>query len=288
MRRKEFDASRRFVATSRGRVAYMEKGEGPAAVFLHAFALNGFQWRDVIPGLASYARCVAVDLLGMGNSELADGVNPTLPEQARMLVEVADALALGPLHLVGNDTGGGVAQVFAVDHPDRVQSLCLINSEAHDNFPPEGLKPIIEAAARGELGEMFGALAGDVALARSAMGSAIYGRPEETLTQEVAAAYLEPLVRDSKAIAAFTRFVLEIDSGHLVSIKDQLQQLDRPALILWGEEDRVLPLKWGEWLCRTLPRANLILVPGGGLCWPEEQPDVLVGHLRAFWASTQE
>ena len=73
----DFSALRRRVRTPLGEVAFVERGQGPAALFLHGFPLNGFQWRDALARLSPYRRCIAPDLLGTGWSDAA----PTAPVQ---------------------------------------------------------------------------------------------------------------------------------------------------------------------------------------------------------------
>ena len=284
MNSNQYISSVQLVETSYGRIAYREQGSGPVSIFLHAFALSSYQWRDVIPSLAKDFRCIAIDLMGMGNSLIKKGVGLTLTDQAKMVSEAIDNLNLGDVHLVGNDSGGGVAQILAILRKEKLLSLCLIDSEVHDNFPPEGLQPIIEAAKRNELGEMFNALANDLDLARQAMGAAIYSTPETSFTEEALAAYLQPILSNLASIQTFTGFVCAMHSSHLTVIKEDLKQLDIPALILWGDADQVFPIQWGEWLCDTLPNAHLEVIRNGALCWPEEQPTVLVDHLHKFWS----
>ena len=68
-----------------------------------------------------------------------------------MLTEFLDALEIDQVDLVGNDSGGGIAQIFAALYPERVRSLTLTNCDTHDNWPPEAFKPFLEMAAAGGL-----------------------------------------------------------------------------------------------------------------------------------------
>ncbi|HXL45564.1 MAG TPA: alpha/beta fold hydrolase [Candidatus Binatia bacterium] len=148
-----FHARRRFAETPSGRIAYVEQGRGPAAVFLHGVPLNGFHWRHVIDAVGDLRRCIALDLMGLGYTEIRPDQDVSFTAQARMLAELCDALDLGPIDLVGNDSGGGIAQLFAAGHPERLRTLTLTNCDTHDNWPPEAVKPIIEAARSGALTE---------------------------------------------------------------------------------------------------------------------------------------
>src|SRR5687768_18507841 len=111
-----FHARRRFVDLPYARIAYVEEGEGPAAVFVHGVPLNGLHWRHVIAGVRDRRRCIALDLMGLGYSEIGAGQDVSFTAQARMIADVVDALGLATIDLVGNDSGGAVAQIFAAHH----------------------------------------------------------------------------------------------------------------------------------------------------------------------------
>jgi pimeloyl-ACP methyl ester carboxylesterase len=112
-----------------------------------------------------------------------------------MLKEVLDALNIDQVDVVGNDSGGGIAQIFAVLNPGRVRSLTLTNCDAHDNWPPEAFKPFVDMVKAGGLREILEAMLADKTIFRSpgALGPA-YERPE-TVTDEDIETYLRPLVR---------------------------------------------------------------------------------------------
>ena len=131
-----FHASRRFTEVKSGRIALFERGEGPAALFVHGVPLNGYHWRHVIDRLRHRRRCIAVDLMGLGYTEIAASQDVSFAAQARMLAEVIDALGLEKVDLIGNDSGGAVAQIFAARNPDRLRSLVLTNCDVHDGWPP--------------------------------------------------------------------------------------------------------------------------------------------------------
>src|SRR5207249_10908498 len=141
-----FHARRRFAETPSGRIAYVEQGRGPAAVFLHGVPLNGFHWRHVIDAVGDLRRCIALDLMGLGYTEIRPDQNVSFTAQARMLAELCDALDLGPIDLVGNDSGGGIAQLFAAQHPGRPAPPALPHCATPEKRPPDAVKPIIEAA----------------------------------------------------------------------------------------------------------------------------------------------
>ena len=146
-----FESKRRSVETPSGRVSYVEHGKGSVALFVHGVLLNGYLWRHQLAGLADMRRCIAVDLLAHGASEITPTQDVSSDAQATMLGQFLDALKVEQVGLVGNDSGGGIAQIFAANFPERVRSLTLTDSDTHDNWPPEPFQGFLEMAAQGGL-----------------------------------------------------------------------------------------------------------------------------------------
>jgi haloalkane dehalogenase len=120
--------SRRFASLPMSRVAYVEHGRGPAALFMHGYPLNGFQWRGALERLHRHRRCIAPDVMGLGYTETPEG-QPITPEtQVAMLAALLDSLHIDTVDLVGNDSGGLVSQLFLARHPHRVRTLLLTNA----------------------------------------------------------------------------------------------------------------------------------------------------------------
>ena len=275
----------RTVTTPTSSIAYRESGTGRPAVFVHGAFLNSHQWRHQLDKLADIRRCLAPDLLAHGHTQTSSHQDVSFPAQARMLLEFCDALDLGKIDLVGNDSGGGIAQIFAATHPDRVQSLTLSNCEVHDNWPPEGGKAIIDAAEAGQLGVVLQGMLADPAMARSPQGLGIgYAYPDQ-LDEDTITTYLAPLVASPESIRNLERFFLAFDNTHTTSIEPQLHQLATPTLIAWGLKDTVFDYQWAEWLHDTIPGARPPLkVNDAKMYFPEEFPDILSDALRRHWS----
>jgi haloalkane dehalogenase len=126
----QYRATRKFVNTAFGRTAYVEQGEGQAALFLHGFPLNSFQWREVISHLSSRRRCIAPDFVGLGYTEVNEGQSVAPLAQVAMLKALLDSLSISTVDLIANDSGGAVAQLFVTRHPECVRTLLLTNCEA--------------------------------------------------------------------------------------------------------------------------------------------------------------
>src|SRR5258705_2476026 len=112
-------AVRRSVQTASGHISYSEQGIGPVALFVHGVLLSGHLWRHQLADLSDIRRCVAVDLLAHGYTAIAPDQDVSVTANANMLKEFLDALSIDQADLVGNDSGGGIAQIFAALYPER-------------------------------------------------------------------------------------------------------------------------------------------------------------------------
>ena len=107
------------VETPSGRISYASAGSGPVALFVHGVLLNKHLWRRQFAAPSEIRRCIAVDLLAHGDTEIAPDQDVSVTANAQMLREVLDALQIDQVDLVGNDSGGGIAQIFAALNPER-------------------------------------------------------------------------------------------------------------------------------------------------------------------------
>ena len=269
------------VKTPMGDIAYEERGSGPPALFVHGVFLNGYLWRHVVDRVADVRRCIAIDLLAHGATKTPEDSDLSFPAQAEMLEAFCDALSLEQVDLVGNDSGGGIAQIFAARYPQRLRSLTLTNCDVHDNWPPEAFQPAVQAVAEGHLKEMAEAMLADIEAARAAL-SVGYEHPEH-LTEETVRAYIEPLQGDV-AVRNLERWFDAMDCAQTVAVEDQLRRLMAPTLIVWGTADVFFDLKWAYWLRDTIPGAREVIeLEGAKLFFPEERVDEFADALRDHW-----
>jgi pimeloyl-ACP methyl ester carboxylesterase len=274
----------RSVQTASGRIGYREQGSGPAALFVHGVLLNGYLWRHQLAHLGDIRRCIAVDLLAHGHTEIAPEQDVSVTANARMLGELLDALGIEVVDLVGNDSGGGIAQIFAATQPRRVRSLTLTDCDVHDNWPPEAFKPFLAMAAAGGLRDALGAMLADKSVYRSqqALGPA-YERPDQ-VSDETIETYLRPLLRSEQRLQGFQRFLAAFDNRHTRAVEKQLKALQVPTLIVWATDDVYFDVAWSHWLADTIPGTRRrVEFAGARLFFPEERSEAFNAELRAHW-----
>jgi pimeloyl-ACP methyl ester carboxylesterase len=278
---KTFNAHRRSLRTSAGDIAYTELGSGPAALFVHGIGTNGLLWRHVVEELSDASRCIAIDLpLHGGTPARADLSASAL---ADVVAELCDGLGLAQVDLVGNDTGGAVAQIFAARQPHRIRTLALTNCDCEGNFPPPEFVPVIELARQGALAEAFTAIVADPASWPTNPLSVGYEHPD-LVPSEVWRSYLTPVGGTLERARDFERLLAAIDPADLDAVSEPLRALDVPTLLVWGTGDAAFGIKWAYYLRDILPGAREVVeVEGAKVFFPEERPGDLIPHLGRHW-----
>jgi pimeloyl-ACP methyl ester carboxylesterase len=288
MDENKFLPSRHNVETPLGRISYLEQGTGPIALFVHGVLLNGHLWRHQLSRLSDIRRCIAVDLLAHGDTEIAPGQDVSVTANAEMIRQFLDALKIDQVDLVGNDSGGGIAQIFAALYPERVRSLTLTDCDTHDNWPPEAFKPFLAMAASGGLRGTLDAMLSDKSIYRSpqALGPA-YEYPQR-LTDDSIETYLRPLVKTEQRTRDLERFLAAFDNKHTLAVEDRLKKMAAPTLIVWGTDDVYFDVKWSHWLAETIPGVRRrVELKGARIFFPEERSEEFNHELRAHWQAAQ-
>lgn len=284
MDRTEFNATRRFVETPSGRIGYAERGTGPVALFVHGVLLNGYLWRHQLSALANARRCIAVDLLAHGRTEIASTQDVSSNANAEMLLQFLDALKVDQVDLIGNDSGGGIALIFAANHPERVRTLTLTDCDTHDNWPPEAFKPFLAMAANGGLAGALNTMLTDKPFYRSAQALGPAYEHSDQVADDTIDEYLTPHVASPQRLRDLERFLAAFDNVQTVAVEARLKALRAPTLILWGTDDVYFDVKWARWLEKTIPGTRRrVELEGARLFFPEERWSMFNDELRAHW-----
>ena len=281
-----FHGMRRFADLPVGRIAYVERGAGDAALFMHGYPLNGFQWRGALERLSPYRRCIAADFMGLGYSEIPAGQSLEPEAQADMLAALLDHLSIGTVDVIGNDSGGAIAQIFIARHPARVRTVLLTNCDVAVDSPPPSFLPIIAVARAGTLAErtLLPALE-NKPLARSArgLGGVAYSDPAHP-TDEAIETYFRPLVSSPIRKAQVQDYTIALARNILADIEPALRRCTAPARIVWGMADTVFKSSDADWLDRAFPHSRGIRrLDRAKLFFPEELPDVIAEEARRLW-----
>jgi pimeloyl-ACP methyl ester carboxylesterase len=286
MNAAQFHEQRRFMDTPFGRIAYIEQGSGPATLFLHGLPLCGYQWRDVIADLAPKRRCIAIDAMGLGYTEVAAGQDVSFASQAKMISAFLDAANIDRVDLVGNDTGGGIGQIFAATNPSRVRTLTLTNCEVHDLWPNTLLTGFYQGVASGAVPDLMKKMLSDNTLAWDQLGTLVYENAR-MFGGEAVQVCLAPIVSSELRVALFQQLSnWEKNRAQLMAVASQLRAAKMPAQVIWGDADPVFDAAPSlDWLRASLGNLKKVtLVPRAKLFFPEEHPRLMSVMLTEFWS----
>lgn len=280
-----YRASRRYAALPFGRIAYVERGHGRAALFLHGAPLNGYQWRGAIDRLSAYRRCIAPDFMGLGYSEIPAGQPLAASDQAAMLTALLDALRVDQVDIVASDSGGAVAQLFLIRHPRRVRSLLLTNCDVEPDSPPPKIQPVLDMARAGTLADATAEWLTDKAKARATFGAAVFADPSR-FADDTIDYYVTPLVSTPLRRAQYHAFHVALSPNPLAGIEAELKRSQVPVRIVWGAADDIFDQGDAEYLDRIFPNSRGIRrVPRAKLFFQEEFPQVIAEEARKLWGA---
>lgn len=266
------------------RIHYRRMGQGPGLVLLHGFPQTGHMWRKVMPALAERFTVVAPDLRGYGDSDRpASGYDKR--RMAQDVVEVIQALGLVPVALVGHDRGARVAHRFALDHPQLLTHLVLLDiAPTYDVFAQ-----MDQQSARQRWHWLFH-------LVPDLPEALVAGREEVYLRYLFRAWSLNPAAIEEEAIQEYVRCFREAGAaraafedyraGGTVDLEhdaaDRQQKVGVPTLVLWGEGRPAQSADMlGVWKERC-ERVEGHAVTECGHFIPEEQPAAVIEAILRF------
>jgi len=256
-------------------IAYRRAGAGEPVLLLHGIPTSSRLWDAVGADLAADFDVIAPDLIGFGESAKPPDRDVSMAEQARLMPQLLDALGAGRVVLVGHDIGGAAAQVMAVDAPERVRALVLIDSVCFDSWPIYRMRVLRATApplAR-RFPQRWFALFG-----RSLYRYLPDGEPREALAASLAA-----WSSDAAGAEAFMRNARALDSKITQAVAPRLGEIRVPAHVVWGERDPFQKVRWAPRLRDAIPDATLSTLPGGHFL-PWDLPAQVAREIRGLAA----
>ena len=264
-----------------GRVRYLEAGTGSPIVFLHGLLVNANLWRKVVAKLSPEVRCIALDLpLGSHTLPMPLGADLTPHGLADLIADAVEALALGEVTLVGNDTGGALCQMVVTRRPDRIGRLVLTSCDYRDNFPPPMFRYFkLAAAIPGAMKLLMAPMRLRAPRRLPFAFGWLVKRPIDRQAEDsylLAGMTIPGVERDLK------RVIKGIDKRYTNEAADRLGQFEKPALIAWSREDRFFKPAHAKRLAQDLPNARLEWIENARTFSPEDEPDRLAELIASF------
>ena len=266
-----------------GTIDFRERGNGPAVVFAHGVGVNGDLWRGVAPALAATHRVIVPDWpLGAHDTPLSEDADLSVFGLADIVADFIAALGLDGVTLVANDTGGAISQAVAARRPERLGALVLTSCDAFENYPPPALRYLLPASR--VPGAMWVVAQSIRFKAVQRMPTAYGWTTHRPMPPEIMDSYTRPVRASAGVRRDLARLLRAVDPRETVAAAEGLRAFDKPALVVWGADDKHFPREHGERLAELLPQGRFEVVAGSRCFVPEEQPDALVALLRDFLA----
>jgi pimeloyl-ACP methyl ester carboxylesterase len=264
-----------------GKIHYREEGTGEPIVLVHGLLNNSRLWDAVIPALAKDFRVIAPDWpLGSHPEPMREGTDLTPPGLARIVANFLEALDLSNVTLVGNDTGGAVSQLVAVNHPERLGRLVLTPCDTYDNFLPAIFKPL-EMAARvpGAIWIVAQSLRPRPARRLPFAFGWLSKRP---LPRDVSDDFLRPALSDRRIRREIAAVLKGISPRFTEEAATRFGEFDKPVLLAWAPEDRFFKFHHAERLARDFPNARLERIEDSWTYVSVDQPERTAELIAAF------
>lgn len=256
---------------------YVDEGEGEPILLLHGEPTWSYLWRKIIPQLPG--RKIAPDLIGFGRSDKPEEIGwYSYDKHVDSIVRLVESLDLRRITLVVHDWGGPIGLRFAVEHPERVARLVILNTGIGGGRAPSETWLRFRAAVRSAGGELD--------IGRLVAAGTAQGLPDD-VREAYDACFPTP---ESKAGALAFPELVPAEPEHpntepMNRVRDALRSWDKPALVVWGADDRVLPLSVAEMFVGLIPGARgPVAIEGASHFLQEDKPDAVAGAIREFLA----
>jgi pimeloyl-ACP methyl ester carboxylesterase len=266
------------IQLQQGTIHYEEAGPpgGRPVVFVHGYLMGGDLWADLAGKLAARGLRAIMPTwpLGGHREPMRPGTDMTPRGVAAIVAGFLEALELEDVVLVGNDTGGALCQVVAVDHPERLGALVLTNCDMFENFPPKPFKALVAAAKLP--GGLKGALQPmrTAAARRSPLG---YGMLSHGGVDHLASGWVKPVFEQPAVLEDLRRFTIALDNEVTLDAARRLPAFGKPVLLAWAPDDRLFPLALAQRMAAEVPGARLETIAESRAFSMIDQPERLAG-----------
>jgi pimeloyl-ACP methyl ester carboxylesterase len=256
----------------------------PVFLLLHGFASSLYSWRSVMQPLSELGTVIAYDRTGFGLSERPltwDGQNPYSKEtQVELAMGLLDHYGIKQAILVGNSAGGTLAMEIALEHPERVTGLILVDPAVYNSgAAPQWLRPLLALPQMRHLGPL---ISRQLLNRGSELIKLAWYNPS-LLSQDALNEYQKPFQVENwdRALWEFTL------ASNPSNLSKSLNEITTPVMVITGEHDRIVPTSSSVRLAGELPNARLEIIPEAGHVPHEERPELFMDAVKKYISEFQ-
>ena len=268
-----------FVEVDGATVHYQRFGDisNPTLILIHGYTASTYIWKTAAPMLADNGfHVIAVDLLGFGYSDKPAWFDYTITSQARMIERLMDRLGIGRATIIGSSYGGAVAATVTLDYAERVEKLVLVSAVTNDE-PKEYF--LLKLAVIPGLGELLTPFISDSkAFLKIRMQGTLAPANHHLITPE----RIEAVHRPLNAADGHNSLLQTARNWDACRIEADASLINQPTLIIWGEQDTVIPIHNGEKLHQEILNSRFVVIRNCGHVPHEEKPEQFVELVTEF------
>ena len=249
----------------------------PTIILIHGYTASTYVWKTTAPLLASNDfHVIAIDLLGFGYSEKPGWFDYSIESQARMVSRFMNRVGIGRATVIGSSYGGAVAATLALDYPERVEKLVLVDAVCNDELKNH---PILRLASVRGLGEVLTPFFVDSKLyLRRRMRGTLAPVNHHLIDDERIDSILRPLM----AADAHHALLATSRNWNACRIERDAEMINQPTLIIWGEDDKVIPIRNGYKLHESILHSRFVVLKDCGHVPQEEKSELFTELVTEF------
>jgi pimeloyl-ACP methyl ester carboxylesterase len=260
-------------------IHYQQFGEraDPVVLLIHGYTASTLVWKTVAPEFARRGfQVIAPDLVGFGFSSKPAWFDYSIQSQARVLSRLMNRLGIGRATIVGSSYGGAVASTLALDYPERVEKLVLVDAVCNDDPKRH---PLLRLANYRGMGEVISAfLVGSPRFVRYRLQNTLAPANHHLITDE----RIEGIRRPLAAKDAHRSVLMTARNWNACRIEQDAQFITQPTLLVWGENDSITPIESGYKMHDSILNSRMVVFKHCGHVPQEEAPENFVEVVSEF------
>lgn len=246
-------------------------GRPPPLLLIHGFMGSSYDYHAVMPGLAENRPVIAVDLPGFGLSDKSPDLDYSKRRMADLLLRFMSILEHDRFDIMGHSMGGEIALHMTLAEPQHMSRLVLLSSggsaDIQRGFTGTAPEWLLDSIFKNYLVQR---LYFPLAVGQIRYASAAWFDPFFFFNRQIPAATINQMTRDN-------------DSGQIAG---RLSEISQPTLLVWGDKDRVIPLKQGQIMNEQIPDSRLVIYENCGHLVALERPDELIDAVTDFFSES--